>query len=250
MSAHILMRYIQGDIDRKMCEKIEALLVEKPEYYDLLDEVEAFLLSHDKAETALEEIENRLSGRLHKLTVVEEPTVRKSIVRQPLYQIAVAIAIVCMVSVGIFWYLTEGVADDGIPHYAYSGTRLSRGDTLGDQRFSEAIDYYESYQYKDAILIFEELLQKMPEDPELNFYMGMSFLKIERYSTGVERLQMVIDHANNEWAIEQTPQLFQGYAYMELGDSQSAKSILLEVEKSGTPNNQKKATEMLSRIMD
>lgn len=55
--------------------------------------------------------------------------------------------------------------------FMYSSLFFAQQDSL-QMRFQEAVNLYEQAKYREAYAIWEELKEKMPENPEISYYMG------------------------------------------------------------------------------
>ncbi|MBN1116970.1 MAG: hypothetical protein JXA77_07195 [Bacteroidales bacterium] len=120
-----------------------------------------------------------------------------------------------------------------------------RAANIENNELAEAINYYNSKKFNEAIIIFEELLKENSSMMGLNLYSGISHLETQNYTTAHKRFQTIIDNKPNPFVESATWYL--GMSYLMTNRNQEAKQRFDELaSKEGY--YQEQAKELLKRI--
>jgi tetratricopeptide (TPR) repeat protein len=119
----------------------------------------------------------------------------------------------------------------------------SRGRSV-ESKISDAMLLYDAGQYKQAAKIFDDLLLTETENFNILFYGGVSYLMSNQPEKALECFMKTETKENN---FDQELQWYKSLIYLDTGDDEKAKTILLEIINSGS-KYQKNAKEILETI--
>lgn len=95
----------------------------------------------------------------------------------------------------------------------------------------EAIIQYNRKNIEDAKLLFSQVLDSDPVNPEANYYLGLIYSKEENYKKAVIYLKTVVDLEVN-FLFTQQCRMILGYIYFKNQEYRRAEYEFLEVKKS------------------
>jgi len=103
------------------------------------------------------------------------------------------------------------------------------GNTETDRLLLTALQKYEDENYEEALLLFEQLLEKRKDDMAVNLYSGISYLEMEKYQKATHTFQTIIADDNNLF-IEQA-EWYLAMCYVKTDENGKAKELLDELIK-------------------
>ena len=125
------------------------------------------------------------------------------------------------------------------PNYAAA---IERGDE-SENLYKEAFQLYEQSQYPQAINLLLQLIETRPDDVNLQFYLGLSYLSSSQHSKAIPFLQKVVGNRGNRF--EEQAQWYLALALLKEGHSRESIAYLKSlVNKKGY--NYEVAEELLS----
>lgn len=101
---------------------------------------------------------------------------------------------------------------------------------IADDPYKNAFQLYEDGQYQEALNLFNNLLQKNADSPELNLYAGLCALALKDPDTALAKFDNVIKTSPNDFAA--TASWYSALAYLQKGDKIQAISKLKSLEKN------------------
>lgn len=131
----------------------------------------------------------------------------------------------------------------GYPNVELLNTRGSNDDNMLETRI-EAYEYYNNQQFEEFIQAVEALSPDYPEKLNDRFYLGIAYLETQQWQNAVITFE-ALSSANFKYSKE--VDWFLGMAYLGIGACENAKTTLEKVKERG-PDNQEKATSIISRI--
>ncbi|MFO7829743.1 MAG: tetratricopeptide repeat protein [Bacteroidales bacterium] len=103
------------------------------------------------------------------------------------------------------------------------------GNTETDRLLLNALQKYEDENYEQALILFEQLLEKRANDMAVNLYSGISYMEVEKYQKATNSFQTIITDNNNLF-IEQA-EWYLAMCYLKTEDNAKAKELLEELIK-------------------
>lgn len=95
-----------------------------------------------------------------------------------------------------------------------------------------AMAFYESKQYAEAIQLFEKVLSEDNSRVGLNLYSGISHMEIEEYAEANKSFKKVIDHKTN--AFIESAEWYLGLCYLKTNENEKAVEVFGDiVERDG-----------------
>ena len=109
---------------------------------------------------------------------------------------------------------------------------------------------YGMRRYDEAYVLSSQLIEKMPDDPNLLFYHAKIAHEAHAYKTEVETLTKLIAQANEEGRPIGGYQIYLGQAYAAMGDADHAlDAYMLVLDDPDLPDDQRAfARENITRI--
>lgn len=129
------------------------------------------------------------------------------------------------------------------PYNVVINTRSS--DVAIDNLLVNALKSYESKDYRTALTLFREILDKDSTNITSNFYSGISNLEINEYSKANKNFTRVLRHKNNLF-IEQS-EWYLGFCYLMTNEREKAVKQFHIIAK-GNSFYKTKAQEILNRL--
>ena len=71
------------------------------------------------------------------------------------------------------------------------------GNTNINEMMHEALILYEKKEYKEAVKLFEQVLEKDPTQMATRLYSGISFFEIKEYQNASNSFNKIIEHKDN-----------------------------------------------------
>lgn len=155
-----------------------------------------------------------------------------------------------MLVVAVLIYLTNFKPLDKQELYAtyfepYEATIYRSSAENMDNVLREAMQHYENKNYARALIGFEKVLTTDSLNVPTNFYSGISYMEIEKYSKANHSFKVVIDQ-NNSLFMEQA-EWYLGFCYLMTDKTDKAKEQFQSIAKSDS-FYKKKAAKVLRQI--
>ena len=163
----------------------------------------------------------------------KEP-VRQTRYRKVLSYAAIA-SLAILISLGVLLKVQHNkLTNDQIfeKHYEpYEVTMIYR-DAASDYQalLSKAMDKYDARDYKTAITLFEQVLQKDPGDMASTLYSGISYLETKQYPQAEKKFGIVINQNDNMF-IEQA-EWYLGFCYLRTNQNLEARNEFKQIADS------------------
>lgn len=165
------------------------------------------------------------------------------------YSISAA-SIVMFIGIGIFglFNLFSLDSDKIIDkfYFPYEMSSVHRSATLSiDQILQDALIKYDNKEYKDAVILFEKVLDAEPEMISAHLYSGISYFEIKEFNNAEASFKKVIDHNDNLY-IEQA-EWYIGFCYLMTGKKDKALDQFAKIA-SGNGYFNEKAKRILKKL--
>ncbi|HEC42139.1 hypothetical protein LCGC14_2902990 [marine sediment metagenome] len=133
-------------------------------------------------------------------------------------------------------------------HYEpYEVTMIYRSAESDYQRvLSQAMTFYESGEFHNAINLFEDILIKDPADMASSLYSGISYMETEQYIQADEKFQKIINHNDNLF-VDQA-EWYLAFCYLHTGQNLEARGHFKEIANSESSFYSKKAKKIMRSI--
>lgn len=129
------------------------------------------------------------------------------------------------------------------PYNVVVNTRSS--DATADHILMNAVNSYESKDYRTALTLFKKILDKDSTNITSNFYSGISNIEINEYSKANKNFTRVIKHKNNLF-IEQS-EWYLGFCYLMTNEKDKAVNQFHTIA-NGNSFYKTKAQEILNKL--
>ncbi len=157
--------------------------------------------------------------------------------------------IVTLVLVGVILFATKlhTTTDELISaYYKPEKSYVSfRGDGEQNNLLPEALNYYENHNYSKAIAIFEQILEKDPNQVGANLYSGIAYLELKNYDKANDKFQHIISLDPNPFV--ESAKWYLGLCYLFTDETVKAKNIFSELADAGGVYS-KDARKIMKRI--
>jgi len=131
------------------------------------------------------------------------------------------------------------------PYSIVINTRSSSATDNSDKVLEQALQSYESKNYRAALSLFRTILDKDSTNLTGNFYSGVSNIQIQEYPQANKNFTRVLDHKNNLF-IEQS-EWYLGFCYLMTNEREKAKEVFTAIAK-GNSFYKSKAKEILTKL--
>lgn len=237
--------FLDGDLNQEQLKEFEQ---------DLLDDsdLQMELDLHQEIDEAI--MENDIMNLRSKLEAIETPstpTEKRKFKFLTKWNIAAA-SLALLIGLGSLMYIFNNnstYSKDKIysnyykPYNVVVNTRSS--DATVDHILMNAVNSYESKDYRTALTLFQKILDKDSTNITSNFYSGISNIEINEYSQANKNFTRVIKHKNNLF-IEQS-EWYLGFCYLMTNEKDKAIKQFNTIAK-GNSFYKSKAQEILNRL--
>lgn len=131
------------------------------------------------------------------------------------------------------------------PYSIVTNTRSSSDEANTNKIIEQAFKSYESKNYREALSLFQTILDKDSTNLTSNFYSGISNIQIQEYLKANKNFTRVLNHKNNLF-IEQSEWNL-GFCYLMTNEREKAKETFSAIAK-GNSFYRTKAKEILSKL--
>ncbi len=239
---HLISKFLGGEMDQVQAADFEKALINDSTLrceMNLYQEVDKAL---DDSEILA--LRSQLNA-LHEPVLQEIENAGKQNKRVINYSVSAA-SIVVLLGIGFFslFLRTDNMNNYYVP-YEMSAIHRSHNHYL-DQVLQEALIKYDNKQYREAVLLFEKVLDSEPEIISAYLYAGISYMEIKEYNHAEVSFNRVINHNDNLF-IEQA-EWYIGFCYMLTGRKNDA---IKQFEKIayGNGSYNKKAKNILKKLI-
>jgi tetratricopeptide (TPR) repeat protein len=217
---HLISRYLGGELDPLSTARFEETLKNDPALraeMELYKEVE-----HALADTEI----LRFRSRLKELHEELMPEIEKLTARTPrrLIRVAVAAGFLLVIGLGTFSILRMGTGSQRLLdkfYRPYDMTMVNRsGNSDMNAIMNMALIHYHNKEYRDAVILFEQLLEKDPSQMATRLYSGISYFEIKEFQKASNSFNQVIQHNDNLY-IEQA-EWYLGFCFIMRDEKQKA----------------------------
>ena len=119
-----------------------------------------------------------------------------------------------------------------------------RGDETKTDTYDVAFQFYERKEYQEAIQNLGDLLKDHPNDQNLQFYLGLSYLAIGKSNSASLHLKKI---AQSDHKLAEPAAWYLGLSYLQADDQQNATVIFSEIVKNNSSYRQR-AQEILEKL--
>lgn len=165
------------------------------------------------------------------------PEVGKASVRKPakrIFQIAAASAILALLTIGSFNLFRFGAGNQRIMGKFYTPYEMTMVNRSANSDINvimhQALTLYDSKEYKEAVKLFEKVLEKDPSQMSTRLYSGISYMEIKEYQKAKNSFVSIIEQNDNLY-IEQA-QWYLGFCYVMMNEKQKAIKHFDKIAKS------------------
>lgn len=236
--------FLDSDLTGDELLEFEKELLEDP---DLSMEVDL----HREIDMAIQE-EDIMDLR-SKLEAIEPPKSekkRRGILYMGKWHLAAA-SLILFIGLGSILNLLNGNSFSNEELYSmyykpYNVVITTRGvEANTDKILVDALKCYESKDYRTAISLFQEVLEKDSLNVTGNFYSGISNIEIEKFNDANKNFSRIIKHKNNLF-IEQS-EWYLGFCYLMTNNEEKALKQFQEIAQSNSFYKDK-AQEILNKL--
>jgi tetratricopeptide (TPR) repeat protein len=194
---HLISKYLEGDLDPLTNARFEETLKNDPV---LRTEMKLY----QEVEQALSESE--MMNFRHQLKELHEdlvPEFEKSMSRPPsrLVRVAAAAGFLMIIGIGTLSLLNKEAVNDRILdkfYRPYDMTMVNRsGNANINTIMNRALIHYNNKEYREAVVLFEELLDKDPTQMATRLYCGISYFEIREYQKAGNSFNQIIQQNDN-----------------------------------------------------
>jgi len=228
-SKHLISKYLGGELDPLSAARFEAEIDKDPalrQQLELYREVDEAL-----ADTEVMELRMQLQKlHTHKLP---DPDFSPKKRFKKLARVAAAASLILAIglsAVNLLWQNnTQSILKKYYVPYEMTATNRSSGSDT-DRALRDALEKYQNQQYREAVVLFEKVLEANPNQMATQLYSGISNFEIAEYQKARTSFSKVIEHNDNLY-IEQA-NWYLGFCYLKMGEKDKAVKQFTEISKS------------------
>jgi tetratricopeptide (TPR) repeat protein len=233
---HLISKYLTGELDSLTSARFEEELRINPKLQQELElhkAVDEALADTEVMELRMqmEEIHKQLAPSIYE---TPKPQVR----RMTRVAVAASFAVLLGFSAVMLFQLnsSQKLFDKFYQPYELTSTNRS-GNSATDQTLRYALEKYQNKEYNQAVVLFEKVLEKDPNQMATQLYSGISYFEIAEYQKAGKSFSKVIEHNNNLY-IEQA-KWYLGFCYLKTDEKDKAIKQFTEIAKSDSYYNEK-----------
>ena len=242
---HLISKYLEGELDSFNQARFEEILKSDTV---LRSEVDLYVKVDDAiSDTELLDFRSQLNSLHEELT----PELRKipwKSTRRVVQATAAALLLVVLTfgSLNFFWNrpLNERFLNEFYSPYEMTMVNRSASSDI-NILIHQALSLYENQEYRKAVSLFEEVLEKDPSQMATRLYSGISFFEIKEYQKASNSFTTIIDHKDNLY-IEQA-EWYRGFCFIMMNEKQKATRQFEKIMKSDGYYGEK-AREILKKL--
>ncbi len=206
---HLITKYLDGELDTISSARFEEDLLKD---YDLQMELNLYKEVFESiADHEVMDIRARLNS-LHEPAMQELKKNSSRPLRRTVRYAVTAASVALLLGIGLFSLIKESNFPDKFLT-AYDVTMVHRSADINlDLTLQEALDKYENKEYREAVILFEKVLEYDPGMLSTQLYAGISYIEIKEYKHAEGSLKKIIDQNDNLF-IEQA-EWYMGFCYL------------------------------------
>jgi tetratricopeptide (TPR) repeat protein len=245
---HILQKYLDNELSEKELARFEQQLNASPELLvdlDLYKEVDEAI-----ADTEVLDFRAQLTD-LREETRRSETGKRVFRFTRP-WHYAASAALALLVAIGLATVLGRPLSNNDLfakymkPYELVLTNRSSMDGEATQMWMNKAQTYFLNGEFESAISAFDEVLELNSEKMDAEFYMGVSFMEIEKHKQASESFTKVINQDDNLY-IQQAEWLLAG-CFLAMDETEQARRKLASIESSSNHYYKKDAAKILKRM--
>lgn len=195
---HLISKYLEGELDPLTTARFEEDLKNDPV---LQSELELYMeVDEALGDTDTLNLRSQLLEIHEEMISKPEKVVAGRPVRQ-LIRFSAAAAILILIGFGSFNLIRYGIGDHRLLSKFYSPYEITMftrsGNTNINLMMHDALMLYENKEYKEAVKLFEQVLDKDPTQMATRLYSGISFFEIKEYQNASNSFNKIIAHKDN-----------------------------------------------------
>ncbi|MCF8378090.1 MAG: tetratricopeptide repeat protein [Bacteroidales bacterium] len=242
---HLISKYLEGELNPVQTRDFEEALIQDYELQEELDlrrEVDEALADTEVLDlrAQLNEIHEELRPQL----VKRSRQASKRVVR---YAVAASLAVI--ISLGTYTLFFKAVNNNKIVsqfYKPYDVTLVNRSaNTELSDNIRDALYMYENHQYKEAIGLFEQILETNPQMIASHFYSGVAYMEIEEYNNAGISFNKVLSHNDNLY-MEQA-EWYLGMVFLATNQEEKARNQFQKI-KNENGHYSKEAAKILRKL--
>ncbi len=236
---HLISKYLEGELDAITAARFEEDLKGDPNLQQELD----LYKEVDEALADTEVLEFRMQLReMHTQLAPEIYTSSKPKVNR-FTRVAVAASLAVLLGFSainlVRYNNSQKLLEKYYQPYEITSTNRS-GMSEADLTLRIALEKYQNREYKEAVALFEKVLEKDSEEMATQLYSGISYFEIEEYQKAGKSFSKVIEQNDNLY-IEQA-QWYLGFCYLKTEENDKAIKQFTEIAKSNSFYSEKAKT--------
>lgn len=163
--------------------------------------------------------------------------------KPPKYAAIIILAVV--IGIGSTFMLERNLSNDDLfkKYYTSEQVNISRSSNAN---IVEAVKFYQSGNYDQAIDQFKELIEKDASNIAVRFYLGISYMETQKYDKAIESLRYIISDQDNLYI--ENAEWYLGLCYMKNEEMDKAINQFTIIAESEDNYYSKKAKKVLSKI--
>jgi len=240
---HLISKYLLGELDSVQSADFEKVLVSDSairQEVNLYQEVDKAI-----ADTDVLELRSQLNA-LHEPMLQELSGYASRSGKKYGRYAAAAATIAVIIGIGVLGFLKNQDSLVSKFYHPYTMTMVTRSADLDvDMVLREALLRYDNKKYRDAVILFEKVIESDPEMISANLYAGISYFEIKEYSNAEISLDKVIRHNDNLY-IEQA-EWYMGFCYLMTDRKDKAIMQFTKIAESNSYYSQK-AKKILKKL--
>jgi tetratricopeptide (TPR) repeat protein len=195
---HLISKYLEGELDPLTTARFEEDLKNDPK---LQSDLKLYMeVDEALADTEILNLRSQLR-ELHEDLIPELEKVSSRRQGRYVFRMAAAATLLLLITYGSFNLLRYGTGDQRLLkkfYFPYEMTMVNRSDNSDiNIMMHEALRLYENKKYKEAVNLFDQVLEKDPSQMASRLYSGISLLEIKEYEKASNSFKQIIEHKDN-----------------------------------------------------
>lgn len=210
--------------------------------FETYKELHSFIENRYTNESAALEFKNNLKeiseGYFDEKNIITKTKKKRSFFN--IGQLAIAASIVILMGVFIFNQFKNPVYDDYISHDVIS---LTHRGNVNNKLFSKAEDAFNSSNYKEAEILFNQILMKDPSNMEVELYKCISLIETNQF---IEADKLLLKISKTNSAYSDSAKWYLSLSKLKQKDFEACKESLKTIQNDS--DYYKEAQELLSEL--
>jgi tetratricopeptide (TPR) repeat protein len=241
---HLISRYLNGELDSATSAKFEESVKNDPK---LRSDLDLYISVNDAiSDTEVLDLRSQLNNIHEEL----QPEVRKSTLKQArrLVPYTAATLLLLITTYGAISLSNRTFNERFLGKFyaPYDMTMVNRsGNSEMNIMMHKALELYDRKEYREAVALFEKILEQDPSQMATRLYSGISFFEIKEYQKATKSFTTIIDHKDNLY-VEQA-EWFRGFCYVMMNEKEKAIRQFEKIQKDQGYYSEK-AGEILKKL--